>query len=59
MGYSAGMESYAFPLIVGAAILVIWLVDKIPRDWRAALGGLMFLLLIADSVIAGIRALLR
>lgn len=59
MAYSAIMEPYAFPLIVGAAVLAIWLFDKIPRDWRYALGGLMLMLLVADSVIAGLRALLQ
>lgn len=53
------VESYLFPLIVGAVVLAIWLFDKIPRDWRYALGGLMLLLLVADSVIAGLHALIQ
>lgn len=57
--YSADMESYLFPLIVGVVVLAIWLFDKIPRDWRKALGGLMIIALVADSVIAGLRALLQ
>ena len=59
MVYSERMDPLLFPFIVGAVILVIVLVDRIPRDWRAAIGGLMILLLIADSVIAGLRALFQ
>ena len=53
------MNPALFPFIVGAVVLVIVLFDKIPRDWRYALGGLMLLLLVADSVIAGLRALFQ
>ena len=53
------MEPILFPILLGAVALLITLIDKIPIEWRHAIGGAILVALIADSVIAAISAVLQ
>lgn len=53
------MHQFTFVAIPAAVLLFLLAVWHMPRDTRHAIGGLIFLALIASSVIDGALAFLR
>lgn len=53
------MSPWLFPVGLAVVALIITMVSRAHREWKAAAGGLVLLAMVADSVIAGLRALLQ
>jgi hypothetical protein len=52
------MDPILFPVLLAAVAAFITLLDKIPRSTRKAIGGLILVILVLDSLILGLRAVL-
>ena len=53
------MSSNMLPIYLLGVVVLFTLIMKVTHSWKAAAGGLVILLLIADSIIAGLRALFQ
>lgn len=53
------MSTNMLPFYLLAVAAIFTIIIKAPHSWKAAIGGAMILILLADSVIAGLRALFQ